>query len=1565
MTPEVTLRLSANAAGLTAALQGVQGRLAATGAAAEAAGRVAETGLLRAERAAKETSGTLATLQERLGLLAAVGGAGGAAASLVHMADEYTNLSSKIRLVTSSEAELKTVRESLLQVAQATRQDLTATAELYTRLARSTADMGLSQQKLLGITTTINQAFVVSGASAAEAAAAITQLSQGLASGVLRGEEFNSVAEQAPIIMDLLAKQLGVTRGELRKMAEDGKLTADVLVDALGNGAATVAEMFAGMDLTIGQAFTVLRNALTEFVGSSAQTSGAAGAISAGIVTLANNIGLVANAVIGVAAVFATRFVASQVAAVGAMVGTRLAARAVAVEMGITAAAATGASTAMTALRGAMALVGGPIGVAILAVGGLATAIYSVIEAEEERQKAFKESVDSTEALSSSTARMVERLRDASAIQPPPLAQMLEQQTKATAALVEQQEALRAKREQVATLEARIQQQQTSTREGAGVALVTLIPQLEQARAEYVALEGAVRQLKIGVDGLSSELESRLSPAMDAARAAGQRFGQAISSWDFSGAIGAIGQLGASFDVVGQIVDADKAAQAFAAALPKRMKDAQEQMAATGKSAVQLAQAWVDQGVAQAIAARQSAQAVETLRRQGAEYVAVVEQTERLKKAQQAATRAERDREAALDRSRRVSREMRQESEQYARKMGDAEEATANYVQSLREEVDQIGMSREALTRLNVLRELENRLKAEGADPAVAADRRAEVEAILSEGAAREAALRQQDEWMRLQQDMAQEYQRTWVQASDAVAYAFGDFVSGSIDSFRELGQALKQIAQRMVADLVATFLRQRIIIPIQMAMAGGGGGMAGMAGQLAGAGGMGGMGGIAGGGGLGSILGALSPGALFGNAAFGMGTSLFGLGGSIGAFGGGMATAGANILGSGFFGSMGANLSGAFASFGSGGIAAGLGQLLPVVGQIAAVATLVNSLAGGRLFGTSFKPDSSARQIEIGAGGAGGFESRVDVRQRSLFRGRQWRETRSDLGSDVMEQITQLFDAVQAGMQTAARATGARVPAMIAGSFRQEFDKDGKLQREFSTIAGRVYNESQEAFGQRLLAENLLAVLADVLPQAEIQRVAESWRANAAELLDGAQLLTAVATELRAARPLFDNAAGITERLVALTVSLQEAGETLTETFTRVVGATRAYGAAVASIEQERLLAGLSGFQRGLIEIRQQERGRLQQLQDLARAAGNLQAREQDLAAVRQASVEAQQRLAESLRLELADLAAELYGTPLSIIEDQLAQLTEVQRAADDAARSVRDFLDSLRQSDQLSPLTDAQRRAEALEGLRRASAAGDAEAFREQANALLQVSRRLFASGRDYSADFDLVQQLGGRFQGGANAGQIAALEAERDALLERDRRAQRLATAQTLAQGLADYARASGQSFANVAGGLGFNLEQLAGDLGIGRQGLDAYLSSLQNDTDALIATLEALPDRIARAMFDLLIDDDAPGAPGPGPGTGPGIIVTPGGPGIGPGIGPVIPVDPIGPVIPREAQIQGAETLAMLRSIDERLSQIKRASETTADGVQATAKIQQRALDKAAAGKAAPALTYGSR
>ena len=1075
----VTLRITANADGTIRAVRQVGGELDRMGAEGVAGGAAASRGLKQTEAAAQRAEGAVQDLKQGVvGLVAAWASVQGATA-LASMADQYTNLTSRIRLVTESEQELASVRAAVFQVAQQTRQDLSTTADLYTRLARATADMGLSQNRLLGLTTTINQAFVVSGATAQEAAAAITQLSQGLASGVLRGEEFNALAEQAPIIMDLLAKQLGVTRGELRKMAEEGQLTASVLVEALGNGAAEVARQFDGMQLTIAGATTQLRNAVTEFVGAGAQASGSAAMIAGGINTLANNLGLVAGALMTVAGLFAARFVGSLLSAGAAMVGTQLAARAVAVEMGIATAATTKAGAAMTALgvaaRGAMTLLGGPFGVAIAVAG---TALIGLRAATE------------------TTAEMNRRLTLAQG------EQALAVQA-STEAFLRQERAIRAASPEIIVREieqnnALLLQMRQRTDDGSASA------GLFAARLEILAERQ--RELRAELQAANPQLAAQTA------------------------------SFTASADRVAEVL---RAAQAQLAQL--RQQTAQ----ATGGAARAFQQAVLD--------AAGGMDALRQLRQQDKE--AIMATTTALAEAERAlAAATQRQREAAAG----TRRAARAQSEQNA-VVDAAAEPLARLNGLLDRQAEALGgpLVRAALEyrdSLVALLEIETRLAAAGAlSPARQAlidqARANSHELYLQQQAdAREQAAAtahhfevQHGRMVSAAEAAAEEYHRSWSMAIDQVAWAFGDWVASGIDSFRDFGRQLGRIAQRMIADLVATFARQQILLPIQMAMVGGGGGIAGLAGQLAG-----------GGGGMAARLAGL-PGAMFGNATFGIGSSLFGLGGSIGAFGGGMASAGANMLGSGFFGSMGANLSGAFASIGGGSLAAGLGQLIPVVGQIAAIVGIVNSLAGGRLLGTRWRGQGSYRDLAIGPGGASGFDARVETRQRSLFRGRQWRETRSELSDEVRQQIEQLFDAVGTGMSAAARALGVEVPTMIAGSFRQEFDKDGKLKREFSTIAGRVFEESQEAFGQRLLAENLIATIGT--RDGDASAIAERWREDAAELLAGAQFLLAAATDLRNGTSLLTE--GGLAAVTDLVEDLAAEGESLTDTYARARTAT------------------------------------------------------------------------------------------------------------------------------------------------------------------------------------------------------------------------------------------------------------------------------------------------------------------------------------------------------------------------------------------------------------------------
>lgn len=217
------------------------------------------------------------------GLLAAAG-LGIGVAEIIETADAFKNLEARIKLVTGEGAQFVTAFEGVKEIANATFSSVESTGELFTRIAKSSEALGLAQSEVLSITETINQAMKLSGGSAASVDAAITQLIQGLQSGVVRGEEFNSIMEQAPRLAQAMADGLGVTRGELRGMAQDGKLTSEVVINAVRSQAQVLNDEFATLPTTVSNSLQVVKNQIFNFVGeidgSLNQTSKLAEAIS-------------------------------------------------------------------------------------------------------------------------------------------------------------------------------------------------------------------------------------------------------------------------------------------------------------------------------------------------------------------------------------------------------------------------------------------------------------------------------------------------------------------------------------------------------------------------------------------------------------------------------------------------------------------------------------------------------------------------------------------------------------------------------------------------------------------------------------------------------------------------------------------------------------------------------------------------------------------------------------------------------------------------------------------------------------------------------------------------------------------------------------------------------------------------------------------------------------------------------------------------------------------------------------------------------------------------------------
>ncbi|MRT37146.1 tape measure protein [Acinetobacter sp. RIT698] len=209
--------------------------------------------------------------------------------------DTYTGLNNKLKLVTKSQSELNSAMNDTFKIAQNTAQAWDSVAQIYQRFSDNAQRLNITQAKTAELTDTVAKAIAISGGSAASAEAALVQFSQALASNVLRGEELNSVMEQAPGLAKAIAQGMGITVGQLRSVAAEGKITGDVLVDALTKARGSVNELFGKTDFTIAQSFTQLSNEVTKFVGEAGKGSGAANAISGSLTLLAENLNNVTN----------------------------------------------------------------------------------------------------------------------------------------------------------------------------------------------------------------------------------------------------------------------------------------------------------------------------------------------------------------------------------------------------------------------------------------------------------------------------------------------------------------------------------------------------------------------------------------------------------------------------------------------------------------------------------------------------------------------------------------------------------------------------------------------------------------------------------------------------------------------------------------------------------------------------------------------------------------------------------------------------------------------------------------------------------------------------------------------------------------------------------------------------------------------------------------------------------------------------------------------------------------------------------------------------------------------
>lgn len=217
---------------------------------------------------------------------------------VIAMADAYTTLQNKLAGAGVETGLLTALTKELFDIANQTRASVEATAAIYSRLALSSKELGTSQQELLDFTKSLNQALILSGATGHEAAAGLLQLSQAIASNRLGGDELRSVLEQLPVVADVIAKQMKVTRGELRALGTQGKLTADVILQAFASARQELNERFAKTVPTISQSFQVLKNGVIQFVGELDKAEGFTRTLSQAILYLGLNFETVGKALL-------------------------------------------------------------------------------------------------------------------------------------------------------------------------------------------------------------------------------------------------------------------------------------------------------------------------------------------------------------------------------------------------------------------------------------------------------------------------------------------------------------------------------------------------------------------------------------------------------------------------------------------------------------------------------------------------------------------------------------------------------------------------------------------------------------------------------------------------------------------------------------------------------------------------------------------------------------------------------------------------------------------------------------------------------------------------------------------------------------------------------------------------------------------------------------------------------------------------------------------------------------------------------------------------------------------
>lgn len=296
--------------------------------------RTMQNGGRQAAAASRETQRALADLTGQLNSAkaSAVGLAGAFAGAyatghLISLADEWSSVNARLKQASKSSDDFKESQRALMDISQRTGTAFSDNASLFARSAASMREYGYSSEEVLKVTEAISTGLKLSGASTSEASSVITQFSQALAQGVLRGEEFNSVNENGDRVIRALASGMGVARKDLKAMADQGQLTADKVVPALISQLGALQNEYSAMPQTVASATTKIENAFLAWVGGANEATGATSALTGALNAISDNINTVASAAGVLAAIGGSRFIGGMIGDLGSQTAQLVEAR--------------------------------------------------------------------------------------------------------------------------------------------------------------------------------------------------------------------------------------------------------------------------------------------------------------------------------------------------------------------------------------------------------------------------------------------------------------------------------------------------------------------------------------------------------------------------------------------------------------------------------------------------------------------------------------------------------------------------------------------------------------------------------------------------------------------------------------------------------------------------------------------------------------------------------------------------------------------------------------------------------------------------------------------------------------------------------------------------------------------------------------------------------------------------------------------------------------------------------------------------------------------------------------